>query len=75
MKQRTRKTFFAIFLLLTFLLSQVSFIGFGVNAQDLTGVYNFITGVSLTDVNGNPLGQNIAKDSLCRLTYTFAIPN
>lgn len=75
MKQMPGKTLFTIFLLLTFLLSQVSLFGFGVNAQDLSGVYNFITGVSLTDADGNPLGQNIAKDSLCRLTYAFAIPN
>jgi hypothetical protein len=43
-------------------------------AQELPSSYNFITGVQLTDSEGNPLGENIAKDSELRLTYQYAIP-
>lgn len=44
-------------------------------AKELSTDYNFITGVQLTDLQGNPLGDDIAKNSDLRLTYQYSIPN
>ena len=44
-------------------------------AADVTGAFSFITGVSLTDQNGNPLGNDVSKSSQVRIQYDFAIPN
>ncbi len=46
-----------------------------VNAASLTTSYDLITGVSLTDTDGNPLGTDIELDSELILSYDFAIPN
>ena len=44
-------------------------------AADLSSTYNLITGVSITDWDGNPLGNNIPKNTSIRIAYTYAIPN
>lgn len=49
-----------------------------VNAADITKDINFITGVSLTDENGNPIDGSsnpIDKNSEVKLTYNFTISN
>ncbi|WP_032122374.1 SpaA isopeptide-forming pilin-related protein [Clostridium amazonitimonense] len=49
-----------------------------VNATDLTGTFQFITGITLTDGKGNPINEHsnpISKNSEVKLNYTFAIPN
>lgn len=44
-------------------------------AADLSDTLDFITSVSLTDREGNPFGEDIAKDSDLRLEYDYEIPN
>jgi uncharacterized repeat protein (TIGR01451 family) len=44
-------------------------------AADLSNSLSFITGVSLTDRAGNPLGSDVDKDAEIKLAYTYAIPN
>lgn len=46
-----------------------------VEAQEIPTTYNFITGVELTDLNDNPLGNDVDKDADLRLTYSYSIPN
>ena len=46
-----------------------------VEAQEIPATYNFITGVKLTDLNDNPLGNDVEKDADLRLTYDHSIPN
>lgn len=46
-----------------------------VEAQEIPATYNFITGVQLTDLNDNPLGNDVDKDADLRLTYDYSIPN
>lgn len=72
--RRFIKTFVSLLLIVT--LQLVSVAGsIAVYAADLSHTYNFITGVELTDLEGNPLGENVAKDSGLRLTYHYAISN
>lgn len=48
---------------------------FPVSAAAITS-FQFITGVSLTDGNGNPLSDaDVSKSSTVRVNYQFAIPN
>ncbi|MBV4417846.1 LPXTG cell wall anchor domain-containing protein [Clostridium tyrobutyricum] len=45
------------------------------DGTDITNTFPFITGVSLTDGKGNPLGDDVPKDSDVRIQYDFSIPN
>ncbi len=68
---------FRLFIVVLLALA-IQFTGMGglvAQAADITDTVNIITGVSLTDRDGNPLGENIAKDAELRLTYEFSIPN
>ena len=44
-------------------------------AADVSDTLDFITGVSLTNRDGTPLGDNVSKDAELMLTYTYAIAN
>jgi hypothetical protein len=46
-----------------------------VRAADVSDTLDFITGVSLTEREGNSFGDDVAKDSGLRLEYQYAIPN
>ncbi len=71
-----KKLFRVVLSLLLVTVQVVTLMGSSkIYAADLSDTYQFITGVQLTDLSGNPLGTNIAKDSDLRLTYNYAIPN
>ncbi|WP_315121723.1 SpaA isopeptide-forming pilin-related protein [uncultured Clostridium sp.] len=42
---------------------------------DITEKFQFITGVKLTDGDGNPLGNNVDKKSEIHVYYDWSIPN
>ncbi|WP_291580385.1 SpaA isopeptide-forming pilin-related protein [Clostridium sp. UBA6640] len=52
--------------------------GTNTNEEEPTKVFQFITGISLTDEKGDPIDKDckpINKNSVVRLNYAFAIPN
>ena len=48
---------------------------FAASGNDVTNTFPFITGVSIKDVNGNDLGNNVDKSSEIHINYTWNIPD
>lgn len=78
-KAKPRKKLFNFIAFIAMLFQFFSIIPtLSANATDITGKFNFITEVSLTDENGKPINDSsnpISKNAEVKLTYKFAIPN
>ena len=72
--KKTRRVAFTVLVL--FIMQLFSGIGHGdiVKAEE-NKEFIFITSVKLTDLQNNPLGENIDKSSGVRIRYDFKIPN
>ena len=76
MKKKRFSMVTAIFTLIMQIISIIQPVrGLAATGKDVTNTFNFITGISLTDNNGNALGANVAKDAEVRINYTWSIPN
>ncbi|WP_315115499.1 SpaA isopeptide-forming pilin-related protein [Clostridium intestinale] len=76
MKKKRFSMVTAIFTLIMQIISIIQPVrGLAATGKDVTNTFDFITGISLTDNNGNALGANVAKDAEVRINYTWSIPN
>ncbi len=75
--KKKRKSIIAMVLAMIFQLSTILIPAMKVYAADtdITDKFQFITGVSITDKDGNALGDNVDKASEIHVNYTWSIPN
>lgn len=75
--KKKKKSIIAIVMAMIFQLSGIIIPAMRVYAAgtDITNTFPFITGVSITDKDNNPLGNNVDKASEIHVNYTWSIPN